>query len=164
MATNETITEQPRRPEPHDSIHFEHSDISARGVLIAGISLIVGVWIVTGLMWFYFSFLRHHRAATSPPPLPIEAHGNPLPPEPRLQSSPPNDLKAMRSSEAWQLNHYFWIDRAKGTVAIPIERAMGIVAQKGIPPQQAPAGLALSQPQAGSRETGLEGTVEPEPR
>jgi hypothetical protein len=56
------------------------------------------------------------------------------------------------------------VDKQKGIVALPIDRAIQIVAQRGIPPQKAPANLQLSQPQAGTRLTGFEGKVEPEPR
>jgi hypothetical protein len=148
----------------HQDIHFERTDIFARGVVIAGASVLGGVWIIFGLVYLCFVFLANHRAETSPPPLPIEAHGNPMPPEPRLQESPRQDLKEMRKREDWQLNHYSWMDKSKGTVAIPIERAMEIIAQQGIPPQPKPPNLNLSQPQAGTRLTGFEGTVEPEPR
>jgi hypothetical protein len=70
----------------------------------------------------------------------------------------------MRAREDWTLNHYSWIDKPGGIVAIPIDRAIQIVAQRGIPPQKAPANLKLSQPQAGTRLTGFEGKTEPEPR
>ncbi len=148
----------------HQDIHFEKSDLNARGVFITGVCVLVGMWIIVALIHFYFAYLEHHRAEVSPPPLPVELHGNPMPPEPRLQESPRQDLKAMRAREDWQLNHYFWVDKTKGMVAIPIERAMGIIAQRGIPPQKQPANLVLSQPQAGTRQTGFEGKVEPEPR
>ena len=148
----------------HQDIHFEESDLNARGALITGISVFVGMWIIVGLIYFYFAYLVHHRNEVSPPPLPVELHGNPLPPEPRLQESPRQDLKAMRAREDWELSHYFWVDKQKGTVAIPIERAMDILAAQGIPPQKQPPNLVLSQPQAGTRQTGFEGKVEPEPR
>ncbi len=152
-------------PEPRrEDIGFEHSDVNTRGTLITVISVLVGVWIFSALVYACFALLAHERAISSPPPLPIEAHGNPMPPEPRLQSSPRQDLKTMRAHEDWELNHYYWIDKDKGTVAIPIERAMAILAQRGIPPQKAPANLQLSVPQAGTRQTGFEGKVEPEPR
>jgi hypothetical protein len=154
------MADEPR----HDTIHFEHSDLDARGTLITGIGVLVGMWIIVALLYFYFAFLAHERAKTSPPPLPIELHGNPMPPEPRLQESPRQDLKAMRAREDWDLNHYVWVDKANGKVAIPIERAMQLLAQQGIPPQKTPPNLALSVPQAGTRETGFEGKVEPEPR
>jgi hypothetical protein len=81
-----------------------------------------------------------------------------------LQESPRLDLKAMRAREDWELNHYSWVDKANGKVAIPIERAMQLLVQRGIPPQKTPPNVALSVPQAGTRETGFEGKVEPEPR
>ncbi len=147
-----------------EETRFEPSDISGRGTLITGVAVLVGMWIAVSLLYFFFAFLVHHRAKVSPPPLPVEAHGNPLPPEPRLQESPRQDLKAMRAREDWELNHYFWVDQKKGTVAIPIERAMDILAAQGIPPQKQPPNLVLSQPQAGTRQTGFEGKVAPEPQ
>lgn len=152
-------------PEPlPEDMRFEHSDVNTGGTLLAGLSVLVGIWIIVGLLYFYFAWLAHERAISSPPPLPVEAHVNPLPPEPRLQSSPRKDLKAMRAREDWELNHYYWIDQDKGAVAIPIERAMQILAQRGIPQQKAPANLQLSVPEAGTRQTGFEGKVEPEPQ
>lgn len=156
-------TSQEREPRNED-VDFEKSDIDVRHTFITGVSLLIGIWVVSGLLYFMFAYLAHERAVNSPPPLPIEAHGNPMPPEPRLQASPHKDLKAMRAREDWELNHYFWVDKAKGTVAIPIERAMDILASRGIPPQKQPPKLVLSQPEAGARETGFEGKVAPEPR
>lgn len=153
-----------RSPEPHDEVHFERTDINHRGTFLTGLGVLVGLWIVAGLLYFYFAFLGHYREEVSRPPLPIEEYGSPLPPQPRLQPSPPKDYQAFLKREKGQLDHYFWIDRAKGTVAIPIDRAMEIVARKGIPPQKTPPHMNLSQPQAGTRETGFEGKVEPEPR
>lgn len=148
----------------NEDVHFENSDIHIRGTFITGVLVLVGMWIIVALLYFFFTYLVHREAELSPPPLPVAEHGNPLPPEPRLQPSPHQDLKAMRAREDWELNHYFWVDKSKGIVAIPIERAMQIVAQRGIPPQKQPANLVLSQPEAGTRQTGFEGKVEPEPR
>jgi hypothetical protein len=166
MANRETIIRmgEGRSPVPHDEVHFEHTDIDRRGTFVTGVAVLVGLWVVAGLLYFYFAFLGHYRAETSQPPLPVEEHATPLPPQPRLQESPPKDYQAFLKAEEGQLDHYFWIDRARGQVAIPIKRAMEIVAKKGIPPQKAPPNLKLSQPQAGTRETGFEGKVEPEPR
>ena len=153
------------RVEPrNEEVHFERTDWSVRVTLSIIVGTLIGMWIITGVVYFWFAYLAHHRAVTSPPPLPIEAHGNPLPPEPRLQQSPRQDLKAMRIREDWTLSHYTWVDKQKGIVGIPIDRAIQIVAQRGIPTQKAPAGLVLSQPRAGTRLTGFEGKVEPEPR
>jgi hypothetical protein len=159
MAT-ETQTSEPR----HEQTHFEHSDVFGRGVVITGILVFVGVWITAAVVLLFFNWLKHEHDVTSPPPLPAQLHGNPMPPEPRLQTSPRQDLKAMRTNEDWNLSHYAWVDKSAGRVSIPIDRAIEIVAQRGIPPQKTPAGVNLSQPQAGTRLTGFEGKVEPEPR
>lgn len=156
-----------RKDEPsvrrHDDTHFEQTDIEYRGVFVVFVSVLIGVWIVTAIVFGCFVLLKHVRAVESPSPLPISAHGNPLPPEPRLQRSPSDDLKAMRTATDWQLNHYGWVDKQRGIVSLPIERAMQIIAQRGIPPEKGPAHEVLAPPQAGTRATGFEGKVEPEP-
>ena len=158
---------QPPRPEPepsHEDTHFEASDISGRGVFSVGLGVLVGTWILTGLLYFYLAYLAHDRARTSPPPLPVAGRLEALPPEPRLQQSPPRDLKALRTREDWEINHYHWIDKTHGTVAIPIEQAIRIVAAQGIPPQKLAPNATLTPPQEGTRLTGFEGKVEPEPK
>ena len=62
------------------------------------------------------------------------------PPEPRLQPNPARDLREMRAAEEQLLHQYAWIDPDKGIVRIPIERAMDLIAQRGLP---AYAGSAL---------------------
>jgi hypothetical protein len=54
------------------------------------------------------------------------------PPQPRLQTNPPEDLAQFRTEEDKRLNSYYWIDKQKGIVHIPIEQAMKAVAEKGI--------------------------------
>jgi hypothetical protein len=55
-------------------------------------------------------------------------------PTPRLETdNGDQDLTDLHGREDLLLDHYSWIDRGKGTVRIPIERAMEIIAQKGLP-------------------------------
>lgn len=145
-------------------VEFERSDIHWIGTIITGVCVLGGALIITGLLYFYFSYLRHYRAEVNPVPLGIEAHGTPLPPEPRIQESPRRDLAGQRAYEDYVLNNYVWVDKQKGVVGIPIERAMDMIVQRGIPPQSAPADLKLFPPEAGDRGVGFEGKVAPEPR
>jgi hypothetical protein len=55
------------------------------------------------------------------------------PPAPRLQISPAEDLARFRAAEDRKLNTYYWIDRQKGVVHIPIAAAMRKLARDGIP-------------------------------
>jgi len=66
--------------------------------------------------------------------LPPVAEGTrPLPPSPRLESTPVQDLKAMRDAEDKILKSYGWVDQSNGVVRIPIARAIDLLAQKGLP-------------------------------
>lgn len=148
----------------HKDVLFERTDVPSGRVIIGGFAVVAGLWIATALLYPYFAFLNARRAAISPPPLPSAIHGHALPPEPRLQQSPPLDMQGLLARENSLLSHYAWINKSKGIVAIPLDRAMRIVAARGIPPQKTPPDIALSKPEAGTRLTGFEGKVEPEPR
>lgn len=55
-------------------------------------------------------------------------------PMPRLQLDDGNqDVADLHERENLLLDHYTWVDQSKGTVRIPIERAMQIIAQQGLP-------------------------------
>jgi hypothetical protein len=55
-------------------------------------------------------------------------------PTPRVQLDDGNqDVADLHARENILLNNYTWVDQSKGTVRIPIDRAMQIVAQQGLP-------------------------------
>lgn len=55
------------------------------------------------------------------------------PAAPRLQVDPAADLTRFRAEEERRLNTYYWIDKQKGIVHIPIATAMQKLAKEGIP-------------------------------
>lgn len=59
---------------------------------------------------------------------------------PRLQSDDGNQETAdLHAKEDLLLEHYSWIDRNQGKVRIPIEQAMQLIAQRGLPVVQGSA-------------------------
>ncbi len=55
-------------------------------------------------------------------------------PTPRVQiDNGDQDIADLHAREDLLLNNYTWIDQSKGTVRIPIERAMELIAQHGLP-------------------------------
>lgn len=54
-------------------------------------------------------------------------------PQPRLEVKPGANLAELRSAEDADLNCYGWIDRNAGTIRIPIERAMQLILERGLP-------------------------------
>ncbi|HEX4039972.1 MAG TPA: hypothetical protein VHX37_18100 [Acidobacteriaceae bacterium] len=72
-------------------------------------------------------------------------------PSPRLQiDNGDQDLATLHEREDLLLDYYSWIDRSKGTVRIPIGRAMELIAQRGLPvapaQQQQPLMMGDSRP------------------
>jgi hypothetical protein len=91
-----------------------------------------------------------------------------------LQVSPRQDLEQMRRREDATLNTPSWVDKERGVARIPIDRAMMITAERGLPEWPAveataapPAATERSVPEpaadtpAGSgRQTPVEGDIE----
>lgn len=61
-------------------------------------------------------------------------------PTPRLQNDDGNqDLVDLHQREDLLLDHYSWVDQSQGKIRIPIERAMELIAQHGLPVEPKPA-------------------------
>ncbi|HEY2249041.1 MAG TPA: hypothetical protein VGH70_16485 [Bradyrhizobium sp.] len=104
---------------------YERSDISGRDMawLAAGLALFV---IATPLLMpFVFPQSMQHRTPSAPPALSADA--------PQLEITPRDDLQRFERSQAQLKQSYGWTDRSKGTVRIPISRAMQLLAERGLP-------------------------------
>ena len=65
-------------------------------------------------------------------------------PTPRLELDDGNqDLAELHERENLLLNYYSWVGKPGGAVRIPIERAMELIAQRGLPVAPAPQHQAL---------------------
>jgi hypothetical protein len=58
---------------------------------------------------------------------------SPMPATPMLQVSSGQDLIALREKERAALTSYRWIDEKNGVVGIPVEQAIKLLAQRGLP-------------------------------
>jgi hypothetical protein len=134
-------------------VRFEPSDVMVKPAYEIGIGIYVIVLAIAGLVVFLFSFLMYQRTGRVVAPKREFA----MPPAPRLQVSPRTDFRQYYAQQMELLNGYHWVDRDAGLVHIPITQAMHALADRGIPPQKAPPGLVLTNPQEGSRLTGFEG-------
>ena len=136
-------------PPPSIDQGYEHSDVPIRplGIFIAilAASLVVVTAIVAALFWMF----EREAAETDPAPLPL-AEENPVTPGPLLQVSPREDLDQMGARERRQLDTPAWVDRDRGVARIPIERAIALTAERGLPNWPAVEG-AQAQPGAGDR-------------
>ena len=137
--------------ETHDSPNaprhgdYERQDISARGIFyfLAGLAaaVILAQFFLRGMYDFLDKRERTNQPAVNPlvSNLPADTRKVPLKypdtafPDPRLETDERTQLNDIRLAEEQKLNSYGWVDQKAGTVRIPIERAMDLLVQRGLP-------------------------------
>lgn len=122
-------TETERKPSREEG--YERRDANVRTLLQFGFWLAVLIVVVLFAMRWTFNFLSE-KEPTGPPPTPFEK-ARALPPKPRLQVEPHQDLKTYCDGQLALLNGYGWTDQQSGVTHIPIDQAMDKLLQQGLP-------------------------------
>jgi hypothetical protein len=135
----------PGQPSPQGGSHdgYERSDADPRGLLHSGAYLIAVLVVVFFSMAWLFEFYGKVQSLGKPAS-PFE-NARVLPPAPRLQVEPRADLHAYCKQQDKLLNSYGWADEHNGVVRIPVDRAMELTLQQGLPARAAadiPAGIS----------------------
>jgi hypothetical protein len=120
---------EPSETEPG----YETRDFHVRPIAIFGVGLALLTGVVLLLMAWMFGYFEIREERVDVPESPLLSGAAQPPPEPRLQISSGADLDRVRSEEDAALNSYGWEDRAAGKARIPIDRAIELLAQKGLP-------------------------------
>jgi hypothetical protein len=131
--------ERSRDAEPAGRSH-EERDVPLRPLIISGMSLALLVGLSLLVMWLLFDYFAARRARLEVVPSPV-FEARQLPPEPRLQISPQQDMRQMRAAEMAALHSYGWVDRQAGIVRIPIDRAIELLAERGLPARREGQGM-----------------------
>src|SRR5215831_3882631 len=125
-------------------VSFEPRDLSARGIFAFLIILAVMTVIFTFMLRGFYAFLDHYEQEHQTPPSPlvtdvpndtrhVPADARMKFPEPRLEVDERTQLNDFLTEQDDQLSTYGFVDKQAGVVRIPIEQAMKLVAQKGLP-------------------------------
>jgi len=123
-------------PAAH-GVHHETTDANVGGVFAFGLGLMVVVGSTLVLVWLLFGYFVAREAGSGSREFPLAAEQqNRLPPEPRLQTNPKQDLVDLRLSEDAILNTYGWVDKTAGVVRIPIGEAMRLAVERGLPARE----------------------------
>jgi hypothetical protein len=142
------MDEERRRTGAEDSpeadnpeVDHEHSDVAVRPILTFVIWLSLVVIVVFVVLWGTFGYFERREARLSPAPHPLAAVEPPpaAAPSPVLQVDPAGDLKRMQEEETAILTGYGWVDPQAGVVYIPIDQAIRLIAERGLPARQEPA-------------------------
>jgi hypothetical protein len=143
-------------PEPVDaSLGYEASDVGVTGIVVFLTALFIFVGVCGVLCYGIGKVFNAHMNKEDGPnskwtkTVDVRQLGN-LPsspelqnkmaeitqsfPTPRVQTDDGNqDVADLHAREDLLLENYTWVDESKGTVRIPIERAMELIAQRGLP-------------------------------
>jgi hypothetical protein len=120
------------------------------GILVFVGGLVAVTLVVMGLMWGVAVLFKGSLARKDPPPPALaEAREARVPPGPNLQPNPSADLAAFRAAEEAELATWAWVDKERAVARVPVERALEIVARRGLPappPMPPPAPAAEAAP------------------
>jgi hypothetical protein len=118
-------------------VHHEESDVNIVGIFMFGATLFAAIVIVSLIVGGLFKYLDTRERRQPAPEYPLAAtEENRLPPEPRLQTNPRQDLADLRAREEQALTGYAWVDRNAGLVRIPIDEAIKKTLERGLPARQ----------------------------
>jgi hypothetical protein len=141
--SDDKMTTQPMIDPASNHEGFEHEDMNSKGPLyfMAGLTLLCVViyLIVFGMYRFLDSYASTHQPPLSPMVAPeadtrLVTREDPKTfPQPRLEENERTELRSFIEDQDRQLATYDWVDKNKGIVRIPIDRAMELIAKRGLP-------------------------------
>jgi hypothetical protein len=128
------LREEPDNPE----IVHEESDVNVGAILRYGAGLLAIALVVHVFLWWLMGVYERQdeRAQTQVYPM-AAGQQDRLPPFPRLQANPQQEMRDLRAKQKALLDGYGWVDKDAGIARIPIEDAMKTIVQRGLPTAEA---------------------------
>jgi len=116
-------------PDNHTGEGHETKEVSVPFVFASLSALIIGAFLASLLAVGIFQFFKN----TYHPDQAAAASQQVIPPAPRIDPRPSEEIQSIRSREDHILNSYAVIDKQQGIVRVPIDRAIDMLVQKGLP-------------------------------
>ena len=121
-------------------LRHEASDVDTWAIGKFAIALVLlSIVSMAGLFGLYRYLIQQEGGPVKVANDRFELDARARPPAPQLEETPVLDLERERAAENELLTTYGWLDKQSGTVRIPIDRAIDLVAQRGLPSRPAPA-------------------------
>jgi hypothetical protein len=143
----------------HTDVRYEQSDVRVGAIVRFAIGLVLVVGVSALVLLGLFSLLARQHRRHDPPPPPLAQEAGRRPPGPLLQASPLQDLEQLRAAEEKELKSYGWVDPKAGIAHIPIDEAIKIVAERGVP-----KAIAMPSPSPGASPSAPAGAKSPSPQ
>ncbi len=130
------MSELRNEPDNPEVVH-EESDVNVRAILRFGAGLFAVALVVHVFLWWLLGVYdrQHERAQTQVYPM-AAGQQDRLPPFPRFQANPQQELRELRAKQRALLDGYGWVDKEIGVARIPIEEAMKMVVGRGLPTRE----------------------------
>jgi hypothetical protein len=123
------------------------NSVSVRGLVIFASSLVILGIVVELILGGVINGLYRESKSAHELAAPRFQDDSAEYPAPRLQANPAGELTSFKEEELARLNGYGWVDEKKGIAHIPIDRAIEILAEKGLP-KGSGSGAALTPAEA----------------
>jgi len=140
-------TRQGGQPGGHGSdpgAGYEQRDANIPDLLKFGFWMAVVIAITLFAMRWTFNYME--RTQTVSVPASPFVRPREIPPSPRIQAEPRQELKNYCEEQIKELNTYGWIDQRLRVVRIPVDQAMDLVLKNGLPIRASgPTGAAAVQ-------------------
>jgi hypothetical protein len=124
----------------HPDVAFEKTDVRTSPILKFLISLGILIILSYALVYGIYRGLKTYWADTYAPPLPSQLANSPtMPPEPRMQGmpghlvDPQQDMRDKIKADMDANNRLGWVDQKAGIAQIPVQDAMQLIVDKGLP-------------------------------
>ncbi len=143
-----TEREIPLDEVQHPETLYDRSDLSARGIVFFLVALALTILFIHLITWGMVRYFAQQQltpvprnAAIVTPASQTGKRGDPVLrfPAPQLQPDPVADLNKFRAALEEELNTYGWVDQENGVAHIPIDQAIDMIAQQGLPVRPQPA-------------------------
>jgi len=153
-------TKEPEKTPVDRGLGYEPRDASNKRLLQFAFWLAVLLAVtMVGMKWTFDYFKKVEPLGQTASPL-LKQGQRELPPSPRLQVHPHQELVDYCEDQQKAVNSYGWVSQEAGVVRIPVERAMDLILQKGLPTRaasEAPPGAPMVAPPVVAGDTDLEG-------
>lgn len=124
----------------HDKIEYESSDADLSAVTRVGLGIaVVATLVALALVPILKGMVAYQAKSDAPAPPIAGFEPKRQAPEPRLQEEPFRDWTTLKARQEQQLHGYGWVDEANGVTRIPIEQAMRMIVERGLPARPAPS-------------------------
>src|SRR2546421_3009536 len=141
---NRHMSDELNLRQEHEEVAYEREDLSPRGIFAfligLGLVLVLVYFVVKGMDAYLDAYQKQHQPPLNPLVSQTETDSRKVSnadiarfPQPRLETNERLEINDFRLQEEKNLNSYGWIDQKAGIARIPIDRAMELLAQRGLP-------------------------------